>query len=110
MHQLVPSGRFSRLTESSLSTNLSSKISGSTILPRPSRPIPSSKLPPRATTLKMAKKTKSRVMIVRLMSMAATGFFYTFKRPRTASPMSMLKYDPIIRRKVLFLEQKKKGK
>lgn len=27
--------------------------------------------------------------------MAMTGFFYTFTRPRTAHPMSMLKYDPI---------------
>ena len=27
--------------------------------------------------------------------MAATGFFYTFTRPRTSLPMSMLKYDPI---------------
>ncbi|KAK5652723.1 hypothetical protein OQA88_9576 [Cercophora sp. LCS_1] len=42
-----------------------------------------------------SKKTKSRIVIVRLVSMAATGFFYTFTRPRTASPMSMLKYDPI---------------
>jgi large subunit ribosomal protein L33 len=62
--------------------------------------------------------------------MAATGFFYTFTRPRTSLPMSMLKYDPIgtipprpildriawtdtvdiVRRKVLFLEQKRKGK
>ncbi|CRK38352.1 hypothetical protein BN1708_007741 [Verticillium longisporum] len=42
--------------------------------------------------------------------MAMTGFFYTFNRARTASPMSMLKYDPIIRRKVLFLEQKRKGR
>ncbi|WQF83811.1 Putative zinc-binding ribosomal protein [Colletotrichum destructivum] len=58
----------------------------------------------------LKKVSKSRVMIVRLLSMAATGYFYTFKRLRTASPMSMLKYDPIIRRKVLFLEQKKKGK
>lgn len=87
--------------------------------------------------------------------MAATGFFYTFTRPRTSGPMSMLKYDPIgkisaanflgrfncedylrveesldeeldvgrkkwhkantfslvilVRRKVLFLEQKRKG-
>lgn len=24
-----------------------------------------------------------------------TGFFYTFKRPRTSLPMGMLKYDPI---------------
>jgi hypothetical protein len=27
--------------------------------------------------------------------MAMTGFFYTFTRPRTSLPMSMLKYDPI---------------
>lgn len=27
--------------------------------------------------------------------MAMTGFFYTMRRPRTASPMGMLKYDPI---------------
>ena len=38
---------------------------------------------------------KSRIVIVRLLSMAATGYFYTFTRPRTALPMSMLKYDPI---------------
>ncbi|KAG7107102.1 39S ribosomal protein L33 like [Verticillium longisporum] len=61
-------------------------------------------------TCKMAKKTKARVITVRLLSMAMTGFFYTFNRARTASPMSMLKYDPIIRRKVLFLEQKRKGR
>ncbi|KAK1759497.1 hypothetical protein QBC47DRAFT_372157 [Echria macrotheca] len=57
----------------------------------------------------MAKKPKSRVLIVRLVSMAATGFFYTFTRPRTSTPMSMLKYDPIVRRKVLFVEQKRRG-
>lgn len=34
-------------------------------------------------------------MIVRLLSMAATGYFYTVKRLRTATPMSLLKYDPI---------------
>ncbi|KAK6854274.1 hypothetical protein PG995_009367 [Apiospora arundinis] len=47
---------------------------------------------------------------VRLLSMAMTGFFYSFTRPRVARPMSMLKYDPIVRKKVLFLEQKRKGK
>ncbi|KAK3995789.1 hypothetical protein QBC44DRAFT_319412 [Cladorrhinum sp. PSN332] len=57
----------------------------------------------------MAKKAKSRIILVRLISMAQTGFFYTFNRPRTALPMSMIKYDPIIRRRVLFLEQKRKG-
>ncbi|KAH6647479.1 hypothetical protein BKA67DRAFT_662266 [Truncatella angustata] len=58
----------------------------------------------------MAKKPKSRIINVRLLSMAMTGYFYSFTRPRTANPMSMLKYDPIIRKKVLFLEQKRKGK
>jgi large subunit ribosomal protein L33 len=55
----------------------------------------------------MAKK-KTRVINVRLISMAMTGFFYAFKRPRAAKPMGMLKYDPIVRRKVLFLESKKR--
>ncbi len=32
---------------------------------------------------------------MRLISMAMTGFFYTFRRQRTSTPMSMLKYDPI---------------
>jgi hypothetical protein len=27
--------------------------------------------------------------------MAMTGYFYTFTRPRTSLPMSMIKYDPI---------------
>ncbi|KAI3320201.1 hypothetical protein HD806DRAFT_506772 [Xylariaceae sp. AK1471] len=43
----------------------------------------------------MAKKVKSRVISVRLISMAMTGFFYQFSRPRTSRPMSMLKYDPV---------------
>lgn len=38
---------------------------------------------------------KSRILNVRLLSMAMTGFFYTFQRPRTARPMGLLKYDPI---------------
>ncbi|KAL5614456.1 hypothetical protein BROUX41_004561 [Berkeleyomyces rouxiae] len=42
--------------------------------------------------------------------MAMTGFFYTFTRPRLARPMSMMKYDPIVRKHVLFLESKKRIK
>ncbi|KAF7547881.1 hypothetical protein G7046_g8871 [Stylonectria norvegica] len=38
---------------------------------------------------------KARLVHVRLVSMALTGFFYTFKRPRTSPLMSMMKYDPI---------------
>jgi large subunit ribosomal protein L33 len=32
---------------------------------------------------------------VRLLSLAMTGYFYTFTRARTTLPMSMIKYDPI---------------
>ena len=38
---------------------------------------------------------RSRLVHVRLISMAMTGFFYTFKRPRTSPMMGLLKYDPI---------------
>jgi large subunit ribosomal protein L33 len=41
------------------------------------------------------RTAKARLLNVRLISMAMTGFFYTFKRPRTAPMMGMLKYDPI---------------
>ncbi|KAI1118426.1 hypothetical protein F5Y14DRAFT_447300 [Nemania sp. NC0429] len=83
----------------------------------------------------MAKKVKSRMISVRLISMAMTGFFYQYARPRDARPMSMLKYDPVgtstpglpptsdlfaplllvqlpvfLRKKVLFLEKKRKGR
>ncbi|KAH7367515.1 hypothetical protein B0T11DRAFT_275433 [Plectosphaerella cucumerina] len=59
----------------------------------------------------MAKKNaKSRIVTVRILSMAMTGFFYTFNRVRASAPLSMLKYDPIIRKKVLFLETKKSAR
>ncbi|KAI5296256.1 hypothetical protein KEM52_004882 [Ascosphaera acerosa] len=54
----------------------------------------------------MAKK-KSRTIAVRLISMAMTGYYKTFTRPRTARPLSFLKYDPVVRKKVLFLEAKR---
>ncbi|KAL6172468.1 hypothetical protein ACJQWK_01632 [Exserohilum turcicum] len=43
----------------------------------------------------MAKKAKSRTIMVRLISMAMTGYYRTMQRPRTHQPLSMLKYDPI---------------
>ncbi|RPA71428.1 hypothetical protein BJ508DRAFT_92151 [Ascobolus immersus RN42] len=52
---------------------------------------------------------KSRTIAVRLISTAMTGFYHTFVRPRAHRPLSMLKYDPIVRKQVLFLEQKRKG-
>ncbi|WPH02379.1 ribosomal protein L33 [Acrodontium crateriforme] len=57
----------------------------------------------------MARKAKSRTIAVRLISMAMTGYYKTFTRPRASRPMSMLKYDPVVKKKVLFLEQKRGG-
>ncbi|KFX90459.1 hypothetical protein O988_08189 [Pseudogymnoascus sp. VKM F-3808] len=62
----------------------------------------------RTTTLTMAKKAKSRTIAVRLISMAMTGYYKTLTRPRVHRPLSMLKYDPVVRKQVLFLEQKRK--
>lgn len=42
----------------------------------------------------MAKK-KSYAVAVRLISMAMTGYYMTFRRARTHRPLSMLKYDPV---------------
>jgi large subunit ribosomal protein L33 len=33
--------------------------------------------------------------MVRLISMAMTGYYRTMSRPRVHQPLSMLKYDPI---------------
>ncbi|TVY24960.1 39S ribosomal protein, mitochondrial, partial [Lachnellula hyalina] len=66
--------------------------------------------PPAQSSSTMAKKAKSRTIAVRLVSMALTGYYKTLMRPRTHRPLSMLKYDPVVRKKVLFLEQKRGGR
>ena len=38
---------------------------------------------------------KSRTVMVRLISMAMTGYYRTLMRPRAHRPLSMMKYDPI---------------
>ena len=53
---------------------------------------------------------KSRTVSVRLISMALTGYFRTMVRPRVHRPLSMLKYDPVVKKKVLFLEATKGGR
>ncbi|CAD6502414.1 BgTH12-05006, partial [Blumeria graminis f. sp. triticale] len=57
-----------------------------------------------------SSQAKSRTIAVRLISMALTGYYKTMVRPRTHRPLSMLKYDPVVRKKVLFLEQKRGGR
>ncbi|KAE9402279.1 hypothetical protein BT96DRAFT_855774, partial [Gymnopus androsaceus JB14] len=48
-----------------------------------------------------------RTIIIRLISTAQTGFFYTTQRVRQGLTLSAVKYDPIVKRRVLFVESKK---
>ncbi|CAK9786883.1 hypothetical protein CC85DRAFT_331549 [Cutaneotrichosporon oleaginosum] len=54
----------------------------------------------------MAKGAKQRRILVRLVSSALTGFFYTTSRTRLADKLQMMKYDPVVKKRVLFIEQK----
>jgi large subunit ribosomal protein L33 len=58
----------------------------------------------------LSSTAKSRTVAVRLISMAMTGYFRTMIRPRAHRPLSMLKYDPVVKKKVLFLEATKGGR
>ncbi len=53
----------------------------------------------------MAKPTTT---LIKLVSTAETGFFYvTKKNPRTKTEkLSLKKYDPVVRKHVLFKESK----
>ncbi|KAK9473540.1 mitochondrial 54S ribosomal protein bL33m [Dipodascopsis tothii] len=56
----------------------------------------------------MAKKAKARTVLVKLISSAMTGFIRTVHRPRTSPMITQVRYDPIVRRHVLFEESKKR--
>jgi large subunit ribosomal protein L33 len=48
------------------------------------------------------------MMCTQLVSSAGTGYFYTTRRNVTATPekFKFVKFDPIVRRRVLFTEAK----
>jgi large subunit ribosomal protein L33 len=53
---------------------------------------------------------KARTMWMRLKSAAGTGYYYTIRRPKSKmglDKMTLRKYDPVVRRHVLFIEEKK---
>ena len=52
-------------------------------------------------------KSKSKTILVKLVSQAGTGFSFNHKRSRLREKLSLLHYDPIVNKKVLFVEQKK---
>ena len=51
---------------------------------------------------------KPNTILIRLVSTADTGFYYvTKKNPRTATgKLELRKYDPVVRKHVLFKEAK----
>ncbi|OCH87962.1 hypothetical protein OBBRIDRAFT_758975 [Obba rivulosa] len=58
----------------------------------------------------MAAKSKARTVIVRMISTAKTGFFYTTERLRVGPKLAAVKYDPRVKSRVLFVESKKGAK
>lgn len=57
-----------------------------------------------------AGKKKSVRMLIKLVSLARTGFFYVAeKNPRNVpEKLKLMKYDPVVGKHVLFEEQKLK--
>ena len=56
----------------------------------------------------MGKKSKGGRELIRLVSTANTGFFYTTSknRKRTPDKLVLMKYDPVVRKHVVFREAK----
>ncbi|XP_015672134.1 39S ribosomal protein L33, mitochondrial isoform X1 [Protobothrops mucrosquamatus] len=59
------------------------------------------------TVVNLAKKTKSKYILVRMVSEAGTGYSFNVKRLRLEDKLVMLRYDRIVKQKVLFKEHKK---
>ena len=53
-------------------------------------------------------KGKSKRILVKMLSGAMTGFYYTTSKNPTNTPAKLVlkKYDPVVRRHVLFYETK----
>ncbi|ELR13099.1 ribosomal protein L33, putative [Acanthamoeba castellanii str. Neff] len=55
----------------------------------------------------MAKGKKNQNMVVKLVSMAGTGFFYTTtKNPAATRKLFLQKYDPMLGSHTLFREER----
>lgn len=52
-------------------------------------------------------KSKSKTRLVKMLSRAGTGCSFNTKRSRLREKRMLLHYDPIVKTKVLFVEQKK---
>lgn len=50
---------------------------------------------------------KGKTVVIRLISNAGTGFFYTYrKNPKNVTKLQLMKHDPVVNKHVLFTETK----
>ncbi|XP_074065911.1 large ribosomal subunit protein bL33m [Macrotis lagotis] len=52
-------------------------------------------------------KSKSKTLLVKMVSQAGTGFTFNTKRSRLREKLVLLHFDPIVNKRVLFVEKKK---
>ncbi|XP_077345551.1 large ribosomal subunit protein bL33m [Lithobates pipiens] len=52
-------------------------------------------------------KSKSKVLLVQMMSAAGTGYSFNTRRNRLKDKLILRKYDPVVKQHVLFIEKKK---
>ncbi|XP_055027776.1 large ribosomal subunit protein bL33m isoform X2 [Paramisgurnus dabryanus] len=58
------------------------------------------------TTVNFAR-SKSKTLLVQMMSAAGTGYCFNTKRGRLREKLVLRKHDPIVNRHVLFFEKRK---
>ncbi|XP_058605643.1 39S ribosomal protein L33, mitochondrial [Onychostoma macrolepis] len=58
------------------------------------------------TTVNFAK-SKSKTLLVQMVSAAGTGYCFNTKRGRLRDKLVLRKHDPIVNKHVLFIEKKK---
>jgi large subunit ribosomal protein L33 len=50
---------------------------------------------------------KGKTIVIRLLSNAGTGFFYTYrKNAKNVAKLQLMKHDPVVNKHVLFTESK----
>ncbi|XP_012330811.1 large ribosomal subunit protein bL33m isoform X2 [Aotus nancymaae] len=52
-------------------------------------------------------RSKSKNILVRMVSQAGTGTCFNVKRNRLREKLTLLRYDPVVKQRVLFMEDKK---
>ena len=62
----------------------------------------------KASTVLSFARGKGKTIAIKMVSSAGTGFFYTCRKNvvRTPDKLNLVKFDPVVRRRVIFKESK----